>query len=142
MIREIGVAMPFWLDRPDEEAVEIAITAERAGIETVWVGLFAIASEVGLSRLGRITIDSSKMRADAGPEAVVKAEEFDELLTQLRHILKQAETADTQEESDAPGSTRLQKEVEPQQMRDILRRVRKARAHPRVLRPLPLWKGR
>jgi probable F420-dependent oxidoreductase len=46
--------MPFWLDRPDEEALEIALAAEEAGIETVWVGemasfdAFALATAIGL----------------------------------------------------------------------------------------------
>jgi probable F420-dependent oxidoreductase len=51
---ELGVVMPFWLDRPDEEAVEIALAAEQAGIATVWVGemasfdAFALATAIGL----------------------------------------------------------------------------------------------
>jgi probable F420-dependent oxidoreductase len=51
---ELGVVMPFWLDRPDEEAVEIAMAAERAGIASVWVGemasfdAFALATAIGL----------------------------------------------------------------------------------------------
>ncbi|HEX3510843.1 MAG TPA: LLM class F420-dependent oxidoreductase [Solirubrobacteraceae bacterium] len=50
----LGVVMPYWLDRPDEEAVEIAVAAEQAGIETVWVGemasfdAFALATAIGL----------------------------------------------------------------------------------------------
>ena len=54
MSRELGVAIPFWLDRPDEEAVEIAIEADRAGIDTVWVGemasfdAFALTTAIGL----------------------------------------------------------------------------------------------
>ncbi|HTQ69665.1 MAG TPA: LLM class F420-dependent oxidoreductase [Solirubrobacteraceae bacterium] len=50
----VGVAIPFWLDRPDEEAVEIAIAADRAGLDTVWVGemhsfdAFALATAIGL----------------------------------------------------------------------------------------------
>ena len=54
MIREVGVALPYWLDRPDEEAVEIAVAAEQAAIETVWVGemasfdAFALATAIGL----------------------------------------------------------------------------------------------
>jgi probable F420-dependent oxidoreductase len=53
-VGELGVVMPFWLDRPDEEAVEIALAAEEAGIETVWVGelgsfdAFALATAIGL----------------------------------------------------------------------------------------------
>jgi probable F420-dependent oxidoreductase len=51
---DLGVVMPFWLDRPDEEAVEIALAAEQAGIATVWVGelasfdAFALATAIGL----------------------------------------------------------------------------------------------
>jgi probable F420-dependent oxidoreductase len=52
--RTVGVALPYWLDRPDEEAVEIALAADRAGIETVWVGematfdAFALATAIGI----------------------------------------------------------------------------------------------
>jgi probable F420-dependent oxidoreductase len=60
--------MPFWLDRPDEEAVEIAIAAERAGIETAWVGemqsfdAFALATAIGLR--------TEHLRLKIGPLAV------------------------------------------------------------------------
>jgi probable F420-dependent oxidoreductase len=65
---ELGVVVPFWLDRPDEEAVEIAVGAERAGIETVWVGemasfdAFALATAVGLR--------TDRLRLKIGPLAV------------------------------------------------------------------------
>ncbi|HLK57586.1 MAG TPA: transposase [Chthonomonadaceae bacterium] len=94
-------------------------------IETVWVGMFAIAKQVGISRLGHIVIDSSKLRADAGPEAVVKKDEYEDVLAELRQILKEAQEADTHEDSEPPGSTHLDQPVEVEQMRDILRRVRK-----------------
>ena len=54
MRAELGLAIPFWLDRPDEEALDIARAAERVGIETVWVGemhsydAFALATSIGL----------------------------------------------------------------------------------------------
>jgi probable F420-dependent oxidoreductase len=65
---ELGVVMPFWLDRPDEEAVEIAIAAERAGIEMAWVGemasfdAFALATAIGLQ--------TERMRLKVGPLAI------------------------------------------------------------------------
>ena len=65
---QLGVVMPFWLDRPDEEAVEIAIAAERAGIETAWVGemasfdAFALATAIGLQ--------TERMRLKVGPLAI------------------------------------------------------------------------
>ena len=64
----LGVAIPFWLDRPDEEAVEIARTADRAGVQTVWVGemasfdAFALATAIGLQ--------TERVRLKVGPLAV------------------------------------------------------------------------
>jgi transposase len=97
-------------------------------IKEVWVGLFAVAEQAGINRLGRIVVDSTKIRADAGPEAVVKASEYDAVLSELRQILAEAEAADAKEEQEAPGTTQLDKPVDTDQMRDILRRVRKQRA--------------
>jgi probable F420-dependent oxidoreductase len=64
----LGVAIPFWLDRPDEEAVAIARAADRAGIETVWVGemasfdAFALATAIGLQ--------TTRVRLKVGPVAI------------------------------------------------------------------------
>jgi probable F420-dependent oxidoreductase len=64
----LGVAIPFWLDRPDEEAVEIARAADRAGVQTVWVGematfdAFALATAIGLR--------TEQVRLKVGPLAV------------------------------------------------------------------------
>jgi hypothetical protein len=49
--------MPFWLDRPDEEAIEIALAAERAGIEPA-----------GRHRLARSLVERARP-ADAGDVA-------------------------------------------------------------------------
>jgi probable F420-dependent oxidoreductase len=63
--RELSVVMPFWLDRPDEEAVEIAQAAEQAGIGTAWIGemasfdAFALATAIGLQ--------TAQMRLRIGP---------------------------------------------------------------------------
>ena len=51
---DIGVVTPFWLDRPNTEAVGIAIEAERNGFGTLWLGematydAFSLATAVGL----------------------------------------------------------------------------------------------
>ena len=48
-----SVVLPYWLDRPAEEAVEVALAAERAGFERLWVGematfdAFALATAIG-----------------------------------------------------------------------------------------------
>jgi probable F420-dependent oxidoreductase len=65
---ELGVALPFWLDRPDKEAVEIACAAEQAGINTVWIGematfdAFALATALGLQ--------TERARLKVGPLAI------------------------------------------------------------------------
>jgi transposase len=95
-------------------------------IEQVWIGLFAVAERCGLKRVGQIVVDSSKLRADASPEAVLKAEEYAAVRAELQRILAEAQTVDEQEEQAGPrSSTRLGQAVEREQMRDILRRVRK-----------------
>ena len=94
-------------------------------IEAVWMQLFAIAAECGMKRMGRIVIDSSKFRADAGPESVIKANEFQPVLDELKEIFKEASRADKKDDEDPPGRTTLGQPVDSQNMRDILRRVRK-----------------
>jgi hypothetical protein len=49
----IEVALPFWLDRPDEEALDIALVAREAGFETLWIGEMATYDASALApRLG------------------------------------------------------------------------------------------
>ncbi len=54
----LGVVAPFWLDRPDNEAVEIAAEAWRNGFKTMWLGematfdAFVLATVVGLRTPG------------------------------------------------------------------------------------------
>ncbi len=65
---DVGVTIPFWLDRPDEEAVEIACAAERAGIEAVWVGEMAAFDAFALATaIGR---DTQRVRLTVGPLAI------------------------------------------------------------------------
>ena len=55
---ELQVVAPFWLDRPDEEAIEIAVEARRNGFGAMWLGematfdAFALATAVGLRAPG------------------------------------------------------------------------------------------
>jgi probable F420-dependent oxidoreductase len=53
-VSDIGVVAPYWLDRPDNEVVGIALEAERNGFGTMWLGematydAFSLATAVGL----------------------------------------------------------------------------------------------
>jgi probable F420-dependent oxidoreductase len=55
---DLEVVAPFWLDRPDEEAVEIAVEASHNGFAAMWLGematfdAFALATAVGLRAPG------------------------------------------------------------------------------------------
>ena len=50
--------MPFWLDRPDEEALQIAEAASEAGLPALWIGematfdAFALATAIGMRTPG------------------------------------------------------------------------------------------
>jgi transposase len=94
-------------------------------IEEVWISLFGVAEQLGMQRLGRIVVDSSKFRADASPESVIKAEEYTVFREQLQLILKEAQDIDANEDQNPPGATSLDTEVKPDQMREIIRAIRK-----------------
>ena len=65
MTARIEAALPFWLDRPDVEAMQIAQAASDAGISGLWIGematfdAFALATAIGLR--------SPRMRLKVGP---------------------------------------------------------------------------
>ena len=54
----IEVALPFWLDRPDHEAMDVALAASDAGFDALWIGemttydAFALATAVGMRAPG------------------------------------------------------------------------------------------
>lgn len=58
MSRRIEAALPFWLDRPDAEAVDIAREVHEAGLGGLWVGematfdAFALATAIGVRTPG------------------------------------------------------------------------------------------
>ena len=73
---EVGVVTPFWLDRPDAEAVDIAVAADRHGFAALWIGematfdAFALATAVGAAT-GRIPLRVGPLAAGVrGPVAV------------------------------------------------------------------------
>jgi probable F420-dependent oxidoreductase len=51
--RRVEAALPFWLDRPDQEALDIAQTVGDVGLDALWIGematydAFALATAVG-----------------------------------------------------------------------------------------------
>jgi hypothetical protein len=112
-------------DTPSYRTLCSVRVEQSATIEPVWVGLFAVADRLELKRLGHIVVDSTKLRAHASPEAVLTQDEYAAVRAELAAILAEAAQVDARESGEGPpGSTRLGKEVPPDQMREILRRVR------------------
>jgi transposase len=96
-------------------------------LEEVFVALFSLAGECGMKRLGRIVVDSSKFRADASPDSVVRQSEYEPVLAELKRILEEAQEADLRDEEQPVGQTQTgvpADKVAPEQMREILRRIR------------------
>jgi probable F420-dependent oxidoreductase len=64
----VEAVLPFWLDRPGEEALDIALAARDAGLDTLWIGelatfdAFALATAVGHRAPG--------LRLKVGPLAI------------------------------------------------------------------------
>ena len=58
MSAQIEAALPFWLDRPDVEAVQIADAASESGLTGLWIGemasfdAFALATAIGMRTPG------------------------------------------------------------------------------------------
>jgi len=123
-------SLPYlFLTRGDTPSFKTLCTVrleETERLEQIWLGLFSVAKAVKLARLGHLVVDSTKLRADASPEAVVKAKEYAALRAELTQILEEARQVDEREAAEGrPGNTRLGQPVEREQMREILRRVRK-----------------
>ncbi|MHA7652678.1 LLM class F420-dependent oxidoreductase [Mycobacterium sp. ML4] len=65
---KLEVVLPFWLDRPDREALEIARTVSESGFDALWIGematydAFALATAIGLR--------ASELPLKIGPLAV------------------------------------------------------------------------
>jgi probable F420-dependent oxidoreductase len=66
--RRIEGVLPFWLDRPDEEALDIALEVRRAGLGTLWIGEMATFDAVALATA--IGHRAPGLRLKIGPLAV------------------------------------------------------------------------
>ena len=119
-------------DAPSYRTLCTVRTEQGEFLEAVWVGLFSVAASVGIERLGRITLDGTKLRANASPEAVVRQEGYAALRQELERIQAEVARVDAQEAvAGSAGRTELGKTVPQEHMRDILRRVRQQRREAR-----------
>jgi probable F420-dependent oxidoreductase len=66
--RALEAVLPFWLDRPDDEALDIALEAQRAGLDTLWVGELATFDAIALATAVGHRVPG--LRLKIGPMAV------------------------------------------------------------------------
>ena len=60
--------LPYWLDRPDEEALDIALEVERAGLDALWIGELVTFEAVALATA--IGDRTEGLRVKLGPLAI------------------------------------------------------------------------
>jgi probable F420-dependent oxidoreductase len=60
--------LPYWLDRPDEEALEIAAEVQRAGLDAIWIGELVTFDAIALATA--IGDRTEGLRLKLGPLAV------------------------------------------------------------------------
>ena len=133
MARHCKESLPYLFltrgDAPSHDTLCTARLEQGEFLEAVWEGLFSVAAAVGLPRLGRVTLDSTKLRANASPEAVLPQAEYAAVRAELERIQAEVARVDAQEAAtDSAGRTELGRVVPQEHMRDILRRVRRQRS--------------
>jgi hypothetical protein len=130
MERNCQESLPYlYLTRgeaPSYHTLCTARTQQGDYVEAVWLGLFSVAAASGIDRLGRLVVDSTKLRANASADAVVKQAEYAALRQELERIQAEVARLDALEEAEgSAGKTRTGKTIPREHMRDILRRVRR-----------------
>ncbi|MFN3215891.1 MAG: LLM class F420-dependent oxidoreductase [Acidimicrobiales bacterium] len=66
--QSLSAALPYWLDRPPSEALEVARAAEAAGIEELWIGEMATFDAFALA--GALAVELDQIRLAIGPVPV------------------------------------------------------------------------
>lgn len=111
-------------------------------LEAAWLQVFAVAARLKLPRVGRVVVDTSKLRANTSQELVLTAQEYEPVKAALQQALAEAEALDAQEaQSGGPPPTRTGKDLGRAQMRDIVREVRAELAGKRAC-PAPVRMSR
>jgi transposase len=94
-------------------------------LRLLWLELISQAEACGIRFLGKITVDSTKIRADVSEDSVIASKDYEALLARLNELLARAEAADRTEDEEGE-SVRTGTEVEAGRlnMRRIVRSVK------------------
>jgi probable F420-dependent oxidoreductase len=64
----VEAVLPFWLDRPDQEALEIAVAVRDSGLDTLWIGEMATFDAIALATA--VGHRAPGLRLKVGPLAI------------------------------------------------------------------------
>jgi len=111
-------------DRPCYRTICDARTDFKAYFEQIWLHLLVLGSANGIKTLGRISIDSTKFKADCSEDLIIDAKEYDAVLARLREHLDLAQQTDAREDEEGQSvRTSIGVSVRRLQMRAIVRSV-------------------
>lgn len=88
---------------PDHDSICAFRRENKAAIEAAFIQVLQLARELKLTRVGAVSIDGTKMLANASKHAAVShgraGEMIEQLQLEVRQLLEKAEAADAQEQS-------------------------------------------
>ena len=86
---------------PDHDSICVFRTANRAAFEAAFVTVLQLAQQLRLTRVGTVSVDGTKIQANASKHAAVSYQRAGELINQLQlevqELVTRAEQADTRE---------------------------------------------
>ena len=114
---------------PDHDSICVFRTANRAAFEAAFVTVLQLAQQLRLTRVGTVSVDGTKIQANASKHAAVSYQRAGELIAQLQlevqELVTRAEQADTcevKESLDIPAElTRRETRIDAlQQARQVI----------------------
>jgi hypothetical protein len=89
---------------PDHDSICVFRTANRAAFEAAFVTVLQLAQQLRLTRVGTVSVDGTKVQANASKHAAVSYQRAGELICQLQlevqALVTRAEQADTREATE------------------------------------------
>ena len=86
---------------PDHDSICVFRTANRAAFQAAFVTVLQLAQQLRLTRVGTVSVDGTKVQANASKHAAVSYQRAGELIAQLQlevqELVTRAEQADTRE---------------------------------------------
>jgi len=140
MEQNCSESLPYLLltrgDRPSYRTLCTARVEMAQELEDLWIGIHRTAASCGMKHVGKIAVDSMKVRADVSSESVVAKKDYSQIREGFRKILAEAAEVDAREDEEGE-SVKTQTGVEVGRLREVMRLLRKKDAPERTPRPSP-----